>query len=62
MINITYTKHPYTTIYNRVTESEAITLAQTKQNVVMFVFDHKPTRIAMVTLVDGKLITGAYND
>ncbi len=48
-------------MYGRVTEQEAITLAQTKQNVVMFTYKHKPTRIAMVTLVDGRLVTGAYN-
>jgi len=59
-INITYKDHPFPQIYGKVSEQEAIRLAQTKEDVRMFVYSHKPTRIAMVTINNGNLVIGQY--
>lgn len=61
MLNITYKDRPFPTIYTQVPAAQAIELASTKEDVRMFHFLHNPTRIAMVTLVEGKLVTGQYN-
>lgn len=61
LINIIYKDSSYNIIYKQVTKQEAIKLAQAKQAVTMFTFNHRPTRIAMVALVGSKLIGGKYN-
>lgn len=60
LFNVTYEGHPFTSIYGRVRSSKLIKLS-TKKGFKAFRYMHKPTRIAMVTVVNGNIKIGKYN-
>jgi len=59
--NITYEKQNYKTIYKQVGEHELIANCL-KEGFKAFVFKHKPTRIAMVKMINGSPVIGDYNE
>jgi len=58
--NVTYEKRPFPTIYKQMTLKEMLEVSD-KGGFKAFVFQHKPTRIAMVTIVDNMPVIGKFN-
>lgn len=59
--NVTYENHPFPQIYGRVPEALMVAVLSKKKGFKAFTFLHKPTRIAMVTIIDGKPHIGDYH-
>jgi len=60
LCNVTYENHPFPQMYGKVPEALTIVLSK-KKGFKAFVYKHNPTRIAMVTVEDNKLVIGSYN-